>query len=36
MIRSANPFAQEPRYELITRVLRSNIERGTLPEGLVL
>lgn len=36
MIRSANPFATEPRYELITRVLRSNIERGTLPEGLVL
>lgn len=36
MIRSANPLAQEPRYELITRVLRSNIQRGTLPEGLVL
>jgi len=36
MIRSANPFAQEPRYELITRVLRSNIQRGILPEGLVL
>jgi len=36
MIRSANPFAQEPRYELITRVLRSNIQRGMLPEGLVL
>jgi DNA-binding GntR family transcriptional regulator len=36
MIRSSNPFAQEPRYELITRVLRSNIQRGTLPEGLVL
>lgn len=36
MIRSANPFAQEPRYELITRVLRSNIQRGSLPEGLVL
>jgi DNA-binding GntR family transcriptional regulator len=36
MIRSSNPYAQEPRYELITRVLRSNIQRGTLPEGLVL
>ncbi len=36
MIRSANPFAQEPRYELITRVLRTNIERGVLPRGLVL
>ena len=36
MIRSSNPFAQEPRYELITRVLRSNIQRGNLPEGLVL
>jgi DNA-binding GntR family transcriptional regulator len=36
MIRSSNPFAQEPRYELITRVLRSNIQLGTLPEGLVL
>lgn len=36
MIRSSNPFAQEPRYELITRVLRSNIQRGSLPEGLVL
>jgi DNA-binding GntR family transcriptional regulator len=36
MIRSSNPFAQEPRYELITRVLRTNIQRGTLPEGLVL
>jgi DNA-binding GntR family transcriptional regulator len=36
MIRSSNPFAQEPRYELITRVLRSNIQGGTLPEGLVL
>ncbi len=36
MIRSPNPFAQEPRYELITRVLRSNIQRGNLPEGLVL
>lgn len=36
MIRSSNPFAQEPRYELITRILRSNIRLGTLPEGLVL
>lgn len=36
MIRSSNPFAQEPRYELITRVLRANILRGSLPEGLVL
>ena len=36
MIRSSNPFAQEPRYELISRVLRTNIQRGTLPEGLVL
>ena len=36
MIRSSNPFAQEPRYELITRVLRRNIQRGGLPEGLVL
>ncbi|MDO8882108.1 GntR family transcriptional regulator [Pseudotabrizicola sp.] len=36
MIRSANPLAQEPRYELITRVLRSNIRSGTIPEGFVL
>ena len=36
MIRSSNPFAQEPRYELIARVLRNNIQRGSLPEGLVL
>ena len=36
MIRSSNPFAQEPRYELITRVLRTNIQHGTLPAGLVL
>lgn len=36
MIRSANPFAQESRYELITRVLRGNIKSGALPEGLVL
>lgn len=31
-----NPLAQEPRYELITQVLRSNIVSGTLPQGLVL
>lgn len=36
MIRSSNPFAQEARYELISRVLRSNIHSGVLPEGLVL
>lgn len=36
MIRSSNPLAQEPRYELITRVLRANIGNGTLPPGLVL
>ena len=36
MIRSSNPFAQEPRYELIIRVLRRNIKGGALPVGLVL
>lgn len=36
MIRSANPLAQEPRYELVTRVLRENIRSGNLPQGLVL
>lgn len=36
MIRSANPLAQEPRYELVTRVLRDNIRNGNLPQGLVL
>lgn len=36
MIRSANPLAQEPRYELIARVLRDNILAGTLPQGFVL
>lgn len=36
MIRSTNPLAQEPRYELITRVLRHNIENGHLPQGIVL
>lgn len=36
MIRSANPLARESRYELITRVLRSNILDGTLPPGFVL
>lgn len=34
--RSSNPLAQEPRYELITQVLRSNIQSGQLPLGLVL
>lgn len=36
MIRSANPLAQEPRYELIARVLRENIRSGKLPSGFVL
>lgn len=36
MIRAANPLAQEPRYELVTRVLRDNILSGVLPEGFVL
>lgn len=36
MIRSANPLALEPRYELIARALRDNILAGTLPEGFVL
>ena len=36
MIRALNPLAQEPRYELIARVLRDNITRGRLPEGFVL
>lgn len=36
MIRSSNPLAQEPRYELIARVLRDNIRAGTLPNGFVL
>ena len=36
MIRSQNPLAQEPRYELITQVLRRNIASGRLPPGLVL
>ena len=34
--RPNNPLAQEPRYELITQVLRSNILSGRLPVGLVL
>ena len=34
--RQNNPMAHEPRYELITQVLRSNILSGALPEGLVL
>ena len=29
-------LAQEPRYELITQILRSNIQSGLLPTGLVL
>ncbi|MBC7736695.1 MAG: GntR family transcriptional regulator [Candidatus Saccharibacteria bacterium] len=33
---SANPLAQEPRYELIAQVLRRNIGSGVLPVGLVL
>ncbi len=36
MIRSKNPLAQEPRYELVTRVLRENITSGNLPRGFVL
>lgn len=32
----SNPLAQEPRYELITQVLRRNIRSGALPAGLVL
>lgn len=36
MIRAVNPLAQEPRYELITRVLRENIQSGVLPDGFVL
>ena len=36
MIRSSNPFALQPRFELITQVLRINIQRGILPVGLVL
>jgi DNA-binding GntR family transcriptional regulator len=34
--RNNNPLAREPRYELITQVLRSNIVSGRLPAGLVL
>ena len=36
MIRSSNPLAMEPRYALITQVLRRNIVAGQLPLGLVL
>ena len=36
MVRPNNPLVQEPRYELITQVLRRNILTGALPEGLVL
>lgn len=34
--RTNNPLAQEPRYELISQVLRKNILNGVLPKGLVL
>jgi DNA-binding GntR family transcriptional regulator len=34
--RTNNPLAQEPRYELISQVLRRNILNGVLPSGLVL
>lgn len=34
--RTNNPLAQEPRYELISQVLRRNILNGALPQGLVL
>ena len=36
MARPNKPLSQEPRYRLITQVLRSNIISGVLPEGLVL
>ena len=36
MARPNKPLSQEPRYGLITLVLRSNIMSGVLPEGLVL
>lgn len=36
MARRNNPLAQEPRYVLITQVLRNNILSGALPDGLVL
>ena len=36
MARPDKPLSKEPRYELITQVLRSNIMSGVLPEGLVL
>ncbi len=36
MARPNKPLSQEPRYELITQVLRCNIISGALPEGLVL
>lgn len=35
-LRTNNPLAQKPRYELITKVLRRNIANGRLPPGLVL
>lgn len=34
--RTNNPLAQEPRYELISQVLRKNILNGVLPKGLVM
>ncbi len=34
--RTNNPLAQEPRYELISQILRRNILNGALPNGLVL
>jgi len=36
MMAQPKPVSQEPRYELITQVLRSNIISGVLPIGLVL
>ena len=36
MTRLANPLAREPRYELVARVLRDNIQDGRLPHSLVL
>jgi DNA-binding GntR family transcriptional regulator len=36
IVRHNNPLAQQPRYELITQVLRTNISNGRLPAGLVL
>lgn len=36
MIRSSPPLAMQKRYELITGVLRANIQSGRLPRGFVL